>query len=340
MLRLRLFPLTRRHLSRIAAGVALGLLWTGQASAQPQAGDYEVVVDEVKGWLDRMNTAVETLNYLGSFDHDVRGHVETLEIVHRFADGQVLERISAPDGLGREILRTPHFVRSVFPDKRLVVIEEPEVASLPTAAVLHYTRGLENYYDLSTFAGGHIAGRDTQIVLILPRDEFRYGYLLNLDVETALPLKSEVRDNNNRIEQILFTAISVVDSIPPEEVALRIDTADFEVRRPDKNNNEPASAEIWGATALPPGFTLSVFRSTLLAGSRYPVQHLVYTDGLATVSVFIAHPLSDADMPEGYSHSGSTNAYALKIAGGRLAVAMGEVPQETVHSIATSLDAR
>jgi negative regulator of sigma E activity len=57
------------------------------------------------------------------------------------------------------------------------------------------------------------------------------------------------------------------------------------------------------------------------------------------VSVFIAHPLSDADMPEGFSRVGSTNAYALKI-DGRLAVAVGEVPRRTVHRIATSLDAR
>jgi len=341
VLPLRPFPLIRRRSWRIAAALAVGLLSAGQASAQPQADGDPSMVDEVKAWLDRMNTAVETRNYRGTFEHNVGGHVETLEIVHRFADGQVLERISVPDGMGREILRTPHFVRSVFPDKRRVVIEEPEVASLPTAAVLHYTGGLENYYDLNTFPGGHIAGRDTQVVLVLPRDQFRYGYLLNLDLETALPLKSEVRDNNNdQVEQILFTAIQVVDSIPSEDVALRIDTTDFEIRRPDKNNNEPASTEIWAATRLPVGFTLSVFRSTLLAGSRYPVQHLVYTDGLATVSVFIAHPLSDADMPEGFSRSGSTNAYALKIAGGRLAVAMGEVPRDTVHYIATSLDAR
>ena len=334
------FPLNRRELSRIAAAVALGLCGCGFVSAQPGAGVDESMVDEVKDWLERMNTAVETLNYRGSFEHKVGDHVEALEIVHRYSDGQVLERISSPDGMGREILRTPHWVRSVSADKRLVVIEEPEVASLPTAAVLHYTRGLENYYDLSTYPRGRIAGLETQVVVINPRDEYRYGYLLQLDRETGLPLKSQVRDDHGTVvESILFTAISIVDTIPESDVALRIDTTDFEVRRPDRNNNEPASKELWAATRLPVGFTLSVFRSTLPAGSRYPVQHLVYTDGLATVSVFISHPLSDADMPEGPSRAGSTNFFTRKLDGGRLVVAMGEVPQWTVHSIATSLDA-
>ncbi len=335
--------MNRQSLPLIATAAVLGLLLSGLAAAQPRTNSGETAVEAVKSWLDRMNVAVETLNYRGSFVHSVDGqHFEDLEyfeIVHRYSDGEVRERISSPDGAGREIVRTPQFVRSVFPDKRLVVIEEPEVASLPTAAVLHYTAGLEGYYDLTTLSGGPVAGRETQFVSILPRDAFRYGYMLWLDLETALPLKLRVHDQGNNVEQVLFTSISVVDSIPEEDVASRIDPADFEVRRPDKNNNEPASTEIWAATTVPSGFTLSVFRATLLAGSRYPVQHLVYTDGLATVSVFIAHPLSDADMPEGFSRTGSTNAYARKI-DGRLVVAIGEVPQRTVHSIATSLDAR
>ena len=326
----------------IAAALAVGMDWSIPAAAQPRAGDDGSQVDAVKDWLDRMNEAVETNNYRGRFVHSVLGQDdEILEIVHRYADGEVIERISSPDGAGREILRTPHFVRSVFPDKRLVVVEEPEIATLPIAALLHYTRGLENYYDLSVFPGGRIAGRDTLGVLILARDEFRYSYRLHLDVETALPLQSVVRDKGHyNVEEVVFTAISVVDAIPDDDLALRIDASDFEVRRPDKHNTEPASTEIWTATQVPIGFTLSVFRSTLLAGSRYPVQHLVYTDGLATVSVFIAHPLSDATMPEGFSRAGSTNAYSRKIDGGRLAVALGEVPQETVHMIATALDAR
>jgi sigma-E factor negative regulatory protein RseB len=335
--------LIRSGLPLIAAAVAFGLLGSGHASAQPRASADESVIAEVKDWLDRMNKAVETVSFRGRFEYLVRGQEEPeiLEIVHRYADGEVIERISSPEAGGREILRTPHFVRSVYPDKRLVVVEEPEIASVPTAAVLHYTNGLENYYDLSTFTGTRVAGRDTLGVMIVQRDDFRYGYRLQLDLETALPLLMEVRGKGqHRVEAIEFKTISIVDSIPDEDLALRIDASDFEVRRPDRNNYEPASREIWTATQLPSGFTLSVFRSTLLAGSRYPVQHLVYTDGLATVSVFISHPLSDAHMPEGISWTGSTNAYARKLEGGRLAVAVGEVPGETVHRIATSLDAR
>jgi len=304
------------------------------------AQDASAEARDVKTWLDRMNTAVEELNYVGTFVHVVGNDAETLNIAHRFADGESREKISSHEGSGREVLRTPEIVLSVFPEKELVVLEEPEGSTNAVAASLTYTEELENYYDMRTVTKGSVAERETQVVSITPRDEFRYGYLLYLDRETALPLRSEVRDEEGRVvELMLFTEIRVVDSMPQADVEPSVDIDRFDWRRPVQPEPEAPSTEMWGATRLPNGFHLSLTRQSMLSGSKYPVQHLVYTDGLATVSVFIAHPLSDADMPEGFSRYGSTNAYSLKI-DGRLATAMGEVPRRTVQRIAMSLDAR
>ena len=316
-------------------GLVAGVLAIAVQSTvgQESAGD-------VKGWLDRMNAAIEQLNYRGTFVHVVDGNPETLEIVHRFADGVVGEKIRSGAENGREILRTHDLVRSVFPEKRLVVLEEPERSSIPVAPSLSYTDSLESFYQLTTFPKGSVAGRQTQVVSIRARDEFRYGYLLWLDRENGLPLKIQVRDDTGTvIESLLFTDISVLDSIPEYAVAPSINVAGYTWKRPPQIAVEEMRDENWDARRLPSGFWRLDSRQVLLAGSKYPVRHLVYTDGLATVSVFIAHPLSDADMPEGFSRFGSTNAYSLKI-DGRLATAIGEVPARTVHRIATSLDVR
>jgi sigma-E factor negative regulatory protein RseB len=323
-----------RRLYRLPAFVAVAI-----AAAAPAALGQDAAGD-VKGWLDRMNVAIEQVNYRGTFVHVVDGNPETLEIVHRYADGVVGEKISSNVEDGREILRTHDLVRSVFPEKRLVVVEEPERSSIPVAPSLNYNDDLENYYQLTTFPKGSVAGRHTQVVSIRARDEFRYGYLLWLDRDNGLPLKIQVRDDTGTvIESILFTEISVLDSIPEFAVAPSIDVEGFTWKRPARVAVEELRNENWDARRLPGGFWRLDSRQVLLAGSRYPVQHLVYTDGLATVSVFIAHPLSDADMPEGFSRFGSTNAYSLKI-DGRLATAIGEVPGRTVQRIATSLDVR
>ena len=99
----------------------------------------------------------------------------------------------------------------------------------------------------------------------------------------------------------------------------------------------PLAAEIpWRAATVPGGFKLSVATQGPIAGSDTPVEHLVYSDGLATVSVFIEDPATKAEVREGFSTVGSTNAYSLTVSG-RKVTAMGEVPRQTVRTIASSL---
>jgi sigma-E factor negative regulatory protein RseB len=90
---------------------------------------------------------------------------------------------------------------------------------------------------------------------------------------------------------------------------------------------------------LPAGFELAIATQRPIAGSEYPVEHLVYTDGLATVSVFIEEPLTQAEVEEGFFRLGSTNAYSLTLSG-RKVTAIGEAPRQTVQAIATSIEAR
>ncbi|HEY5623266.1 MAG TPA: MucB/RseB C-terminal domain-containing protein, partial [Gammaproteobacteria bacterium] len=90
------------------------------------------------------------------------------------------------------------------------------------------------------------------------------------------------------------------------------------------------------ATSMPDGFALSDESNRPIAGSEYPVEHLVYSDGLAIVSVFIEDPQNDTDVVEGHTRVGSANAFSLNV-GGRQVTAVGEVPRRTVESIATSL---
>src|ERR1700716_3192568 len=55
-------------------------------------------------WLERMNEALTTRNYDGTFSHWHGGHVEMLRIIHRVQDGTVSERLGALDGSGRGVI--------------------------------------------------------------------------------------------------------------------------------------------------------------------------------------------------------------------------------------------
>lgn len=294
---------------------------------------------DVRVWLERMSRAVEELNYEGTFIHVIGRRAEMLHIVHRNDNGDVAERIHAVDGAGPEIVRKRDRVQCILPGRRVVLLDQTREANPLVATLPVYSAELEANYALMSFQKGQIAARPTQVVGIKPKDTFRFGYVLWLDQETALPLKSQVRDENGEVvEQILFTKFEILEEIPDSALASTIDTEGFTWFRPPAQTSEAPDYSAWHAT-LPQGFELSTAARRRIAGSEYPVEHLVYTDGLATVSVFIEDPNSETEVGEGYIRLGSTSAYSLTLAG-RKVTAMGEVPRQTVELIATSIEER
>ena len=308
-----------------ASSLLLLALLGGQATAQ-----------EARAWLERMNRAVEDLNYRGTFVHVLDGTAETLHIVHRNADGQSGERILSMDGVGREIVRQGDRVQGIFPDRRIVLFETRSDVSPLVSALPSNTAELDPHYEITLGDSARVAERVVQVLEIKPRDEFRYGYMLWLDRETAMPLQSQLIDDQGQVvEQILFTDIEVLADIPASALEATIDTTGFTTLRAPEA--APLAAEIpWRAATVPGGFKLSVATQSPIAGSDTPVEHLVYSDGLATVSVFIEDPATKAEVGEGFSTVGSTNAYSLTLRG-RKVTAMGEVPRQTVRTIASSL---
>lgn len=308
-----------------ASSLLLLALLGGQATAQ-----------EARAWLERMNRAVEDLNYRGTFVHVLDGTAETLHIVHRNADGQSGERILSMDGVGREIVRQGDRVQGIFPDRRIVLFETRSDVSPLVSALPSNTAELDPHYEITLGDSARVAERVVQVLEIKPRDEFRYGYMLWLDRETAMPLQSQLIDEQGQVvEQILFTDIEVPAEIPAAALEPTIDTTGFTTLRAPEA--APLAAEIpWRAATVPGGFKLSVATQSPIAGSDTPVEHLVYSDGLATVSVFIEDPATKAEVGEGFSTVGSTNAYSLTLRG-RKVTAMGEVPRQTVRTIASSL---
>lgn len=296
----------------------------------------QATAQEARDWLERMNRAVEELNYRGTFVHVLDGTAETLHIVHRNADGQSGERILSMDGVGREIVRQGDHVQGIFPDRRIVLFETRSDVSPLVSALPSNKAELEPHYEIKLGGGARIAERAVQVLEIKPRDEYRYGYMLWLDQETAMPLQSQLIDEQGQVvEQILFTDIEVPADIPAAALEATIDTTGFTSLRAAES--APLAAEIpWRAATVPGGFKLSAATQSPLAGSDTPVEHLVYSDGLATVSVFIEDPATKAEVGEGFSTVGSTNAYSLTLRG-RKVTAMGEVPRQTVRTIASSL---
>jgi sigma-E factor negative regulatory protein RseB len=189
------------------------------------------------------------------------------------------------------------------------------------------------------------------VIAVNPKDQFRFGYRLWLDEKTAMPLKTQLCDSRGHvIEQIFFARLEMPESIPDSDLAPTVRTEGMRwVRQgPSADSASSAALAAYRASQLPPGFRLTVQGAQTLGDASTPASHLVYSDGLATVSVFVeeqrstapgvaAAPDNQAEPPmQGLARVGSGYAFSTVVQGHQV-TAVGEVPAQTVEFIAHSV---
>jgi len=293
-------------------------------------------------WLERMNQSLTTRNYDGTFSHWHGGRVEMLRIIHRVQDGVVSERLASLDGSGREFIRTGPSLACYLPDKRTVLVEqrprEEPLVGFPTV-----DDQSASFYDIREVGRTRLNRHDTHVITVSPKDEYRYGYRLWIDDSTAMPMKTQLCDAHGHIiEQIVFASLTLAAHIPDSAFRPEVSTEGFQWLRDAALPLPPAAAALaWNAMRLPPGFRMTVRSAQMLPGSANPVDHLVFTDGLASVSVFVEAQASHAPSPPVTQSAtvGSSSAFSTVIDGHKI-TAVGEVPPATVQFIATQVKAQ
>ena len=309
------------------AAVLLGATFAGESAVGESVSPRE--------WLNRMSSAVENTSYEGTV---VRVHgdaAEALKVVRVVADGVVREKVIAQEGNGLEIIRNGSEVRCILPERKSVLVEEWNdqstlFSSLPSSDVRF---GSE--YDVAVVREERIAGRQCVLLAIRPHDEFRYGHRIWLDKETGFPLQTKLIDERgNAIAQVKFADISLDTEIRPDALAPSYNIDSFTwLTEPRPARTEAVESE-WHAGDLPAGFRAVSVHAEEMPGNDGLVTHILFSDGMATVSVFIAQ--HSGSRIAGKSKMGSTNSYSVST-DEHVVTAVGEVPAVTVEAIARAM---
>ena len=291
-------------------------------------------------WLMRVTQAARSLNYTGTVLVRQGTRIETFRLAHQFENGQESEKLLSLDGPAREIVRSATEVRYYFPDAKIVRVEPRTIRNVFPSLSPEQTSNLTQYYEFKLVPGGRVAGRNTEMAVFDPRDGLRYGHRFWADPVTGLLLKSRlVNEKGEVIEEFAFTDVTLDARIDKEMVkpSWASVPADWEVKQ-GGHGDIVMNDTGWTVNKVPPGFTKIMEGYRTLAGKRAPAAHLVFSDGLVAISVFV-EPLSVTQTQVGLTQTGGLAQYTTK-SDAFIVTVMGEAPPATVRQIAQSVARR
>lgn len=320
-----------RHVGRRAGVIAVTLFVIPAAFCQDGGQDGAE-------WLQRAATAAQQLNYVGTVVYQHGGRVEMSRLVHLFDASGESEKLFNLDGPAREVIRNNDVVRCYYPDAKVVMVEPRTQHNAFPSLLPAQLVTLTTYYFLRKAEVARVAGLETQAYVFEPKDGQRYGHKFWADIGSGLLLKARlINERNEPVEQFAFSDIQLGAKLDRE-----MTKPPFSVMPPDWQLRESARSEIaskdtgWVVKDLPAGFTKVVEGYRNLRGKPAPVAHLVFSDGLVSISVFI-EPTPPAPQPVGLSQQGGINVYSRQLSD-YLVTVMGEAPGATVRQIAYSVN--
>lgn len=273
--------------------------------------------------LERMNGALRSLDYEGTLVYLFDNRLETLHLVHRVDAGRVQERLLSLSGPVRAVTRDHGRVTCVRPDGHPISVKSYAGRNLLRSERVD-PAALADRYRISLEGEVRVAGRETDVIAIEPRDSLRYGYRFHIDRETGLPLKSDLIDERGEpIEQLMFTSIStqVASGDPGVETAV----AQGRSSEADARNAGPSR---WRFDGRPAGFDLAM-HDVMRDPDGAEVEHFVFSDRLSAYSIYIESGAEDG--LAGVTRIGAAHAAGRRI-GDYQVTAVGEVPAATVEA--------
>lgn len=308
------------------------------AAPAPEAPKAERTLTE---WLARMHDASRQHNYVGTFVvSSPAGALSTARIWHAIDAQRQVEKVEALTGTPRSTFRHNDEVVTFLPERRVVRIERRESLGLFPALFDARNSSIPDFYRARLLGSDRVAGFDADVVQIVPKDLMRYGYRIWSEKKSGLVVKLQTLGAEGEVmEQSAFSELQLNAPLHAGKLArLMVPPEGWRVDRAETIKTT-AVDEGWGLKAPVPGFApMSCYRRRMGSGSDGTMQW-VFSDGLASVSLFVEtfDPLRHTQ--EGLLASGATQTLTRRIQDWWVTV-VGEVPPQTLRAFAHNLERR
>lgn len=297
---------------------------------------------DARGWLVRMKAAATGTNYQGTLVFSAGGVMSSSRVWHYRVGENTFERLEAQDGRQQRIYRHNDEVRTVWPQSGTAIVERRETLAAWSTTPQDVDPRAAESYDIRQEGSARVAGREAVVLVLTPRDPLRFMQRLWADQATGLMLRADViAPNGDLVESSAFSAIELGIKAQPESVlqAMRQD-AGLRIVRPQQRRTT-LEAEGWVLARPVQGFALAgcVLRGLEAGNNDPPMLHVVFSDGLTHVSVFVEVFNAGRHRSEMQAKLGATNT-AMRRVGDHWLTVVGDVPSAALNQFAEALERR
>lgn len=294
--------------------------------------------DELWQTLQKAAVAARALSYQGIFVYQNGQQTKSVQITHTFNGKGEFARNVVLDGSPREVFSQGSDLVIFSPRNEKIIIEKRRGQNMFPAILPASLDTIKSSYSLRAGETERVAGRQTQVIFLEPKDNLRYRYRFWIDTEYGLLLKSVMLNSHNEmLDSIAFNQLTLLTNVDLDWFQPNIDTKKSYVME-----NEVASivdnsvSSDWEIKELPAGYHKVDQMIQMVHGKSLPVTHVVFSDGLASVSLFIEPVVKNIKPRIGHSIVGNTSFYSSTANGYQITV-VGEVPEVTVAQIAKAV---
>ena len=293
------------------------------------------------GWLQRAMEAARKASYSGTFVHTNGDRISTIRITHINTNGDEHERIEALDGPTYEIVRRNDEMFCYYPDAKTVRLDRRINARFFPSLFRAPADVIAQSYDVKLGGMEHVLDYDCRWILLEPRDAMRFPERLCSETGTGLVVRAKTLGLHGQvIEQYTFADLKVGPRVARGDVKSLFEARVKQWITDSQPREEAKGVDTgWAVDKLPAGFRKMTELRRTLPGRPHPVSQLIYSDGLASLSVFIEPNGAPKRTTESSSEDGTTTFFARPM-GDQLVTVLGEIPLTTAEEVAASVGHR
>lgn len=170
--------------------LSLSLLLSSIASAEELSA---------KQSLDKMTQALDNLNYEIAFVQTTPANMDSFRYRHIKQDNKTYAQLVTLDGRQQEIIQRDNLVSYFQPNAQAFTLNSGNIVDAMPAVVRANFDKLSSDYDFVKLGKDRVAGRFADTIRIVPKDDFRYQYLVFIDEENGLLLRSDMLDREGKL---------------------------------------------------------------------------------------------------------------------------------------------